>query len=207
MLLVCNPNNPTGEIFPRTQLLDWHRRLQHRGGWLIVDEAYADCVPELSLAADSACDGLIVLRSLGKFFGLAGARVGFALAAEPILRALREELGPWTLCGASRSLARAALADAPWQAEMRTQLPQRSARLRDLLQRHRLHANGGCALFQWVPTPRARAIQQALAARGIWVRGFDTPPSLRFGLPAASADWQRLDAALREVMTRERCEA
>ena len=90
VLLLCNPNNPDGRTWTPATLLDWHARLAARGGWLVVDEAYIDARPERSIAARSDRPGLIVLRSLGKFFGLAGARVGFVGCAPGLRAALRE---------------------------------------------------------------------------------------------------------------------
>ncbi|MBS7676289.1 aminotransferase class I/II-fold pyridoxal phosphate-dependent enzyme, partial [Vibrio cholerae] len=79
VLVVVNPNNPTGLSLSPQRLLDWHSRLAQRGGWLVVDEAFIDVTPDLSLASHADQVGLIVLRSFGKFFGLAGVRLGFVL--------------------------------------------------------------------------------------------------------------------------------
>jgi cobalamin biosynthetic protein CobC len=190
VLVVSNPNNPTGERVTPAELLEWHARLSERGGWLVIDEAFADCTPQNSVArftADRA--GLIVLRSLGKFFGLAGARVGFVLAARPLLNTLAEALGPWTIAGPSRTVARGALLDRAWQETTRQRLRQDSQRLADLLTRNGLPPQGGCELFQWGRTDRALEIHEHLASKGILTRHFGSVPSLRFGLPA---DWSRL---------------
>jgi cobalamin biosynthetic protein CobC len=195
-LIVINPNNPTGHCWPVATLLDWHARLAARGGWLIVDEAFMDATPEASLAPYAGRPGLILLRSLGKFFGLAGARVGF-LFAEPALQTrLKHWLGPWTLSGPSRLIARQACADTLWQQSTRASLPLAAHRLADLLQRHGLAPAGGTALFQWVVTAQSERIQASLARQGILVRRFDYPPSLRFGLPGDESDWRRLSLAL-----------
>lgn len=196
VLVVINPNNPTGRRWPVQTLLDWHSRLAARGGWLLVDEAFMDNTPDQSLAAYTERPGLIVLRSVGKFFGLAGARVGFVLATADLRDRLHAQLGPWTLSGPARHVARHALSDTPWQTAMRTGLAAESKRLAGLLCRHGLAPDGGTDLFQWVRTAAAPRIQADLAARGIWVRRFETPPSLRFGLPGAQANWQRLASAL-----------
>ncbi|MEW5973309.1 MAG: threonine-phosphate decarboxylase CobD [Pseudomonadota bacterium] len=201
VLLIINPNNPTGHAFDPARLLDWYARLAARGGWLVVDEAFVDVTPECSLAASCPKPGLVVLRSLGKFFGLAGARVGFVLAEPALLEALRERLGPWSIAHPSRHVARLALQDAPWQASARERLTLDSTRLAGLLAAHSLAPHGGCALFQWVKTPEADRIHDELAWRGILVRRFDNPASLRFGLPENEAEWQRLETALDEVMT------
>jgi cobalamin biosynthetic protein CobC len=199
VLVVINPNNPTGRRWPASTLLDWHARLSARGGWLLVDEAFMDTTPEDSLAPFTDRPGLIVLRSPGKFYGLAGARVGFVLAAAGLREALRSQLGPWTLSGPARHIARLALADRPWQESTRVSLRRASARLAALLSEHGLPPAGGSDLFQWVRTAEATRIQDRLARHGIWVRRFDAPPSLRFGLPGAEAAWTRLESGLRSL--------
>jgi cobalamin biosynthetic protein CobC len=196
VVIVCNPNNPTGDRFSPFELLEWHSRLSRRGGWLVIDEAFADSTPEISLARFTDREGLIVLRSLGKFFGLAGARVGFVLAQQTLLSALKEWLGPWTISGPSRWVARGALRDRDWHAVTRLRLKTDSQRLSSLLTCHGLQPAGGCDLFQWVPAPRSGEVHEALARRGILTRYFRQAPSLRFGLPGASEDWERLEVAL-----------
>jgi cobalamin biosynthetic protein CobC len=201
VLVVCNPNNPSGERISPSELLEWHARLSARGGWLVVDEAFADSTPETSVTRFAEREGLIVLRSLGKFFGLAGARVGFVFSTAPLLDALAAWLGPWTLAGPSRLVAQVALTDRVWQDTTRERLRNDSLRLAELLARHDLQPAGGCELFQWVCTSRAPEIYEALARQGVLTRRFDSPPSLRFGLPATAEDWQRLDGAL-QIMRR-----
>jgi cobalamin biosynthetic protein CobC len=198
VLVLANPNNPTGHCFEPRTLLAMHDRLPP-GGWLVVDEAFVDATPAASLAGHGARPGLIVLRSLGKFFGLAGARVGFVLAANDLLQALADALGPWPLAGPSRLIAAAALADRAWQDAARARLIRDGARLGALLERNGLRPAGGCALFQWVATGQAAALHGALARRGILTRLFEDPPSLRFGLPGNEDAWRRLDAALTDV--------
>lgn len=190
--VACNPNNPTGQYYGRDELLDRAAHVR----WLVVDEAFLDATPEVSLIGCGA-KNLIVLRSLGKFFGLAGARVGFACAAPALLERLAEALGPWAVSHPARWAARRALADRDWQAVQRARLVGASQRLAGLLAC--LGVPTGSALFQYVVTPRAAALFEALARRGILVRLFDNPAALRFGLPAAEANWQRLAAALKEI--------
>lgn len=195
VLVVCNPNNPTGERFEPERLLDWHARLAARDGWLIVDEAFVDATPAASLVPFAARPGLVVLRSLGKFFGLAGARVGFAFAAGAMLHALREELGPWSVAGPAQFAARAALEDRAWQAGTRAALAESQQRLRTLLARSGIAARG-TALFQWWQHARAAELHRALARQAIWTRWVPEGGGLRFGLPGDEAQWQRLARAL-----------
>ncbi|UTW08520.1 threonine-phosphate decarboxylase CobD [Pseudomonas benzenivorans] len=200
VLLLINPNNPSGQRFASEQLLAWHARLAARGGWLLVDEAFIDCTPQHSLAAYSDLPGLIVLRSFGKFFGLAGIRLGFVLAEPALLKRLDELLGPWTVNGPARAVATALLRDRQGQRAQRERLLADGRRLGELLGAHGLPPSGGCALFQCCVYPRAQQLHAFLAAHGILTRLFDSPPSLRFGLPADEPGWTRLEQALGRFM-------
>jgi len=197
VLIVCNPNNPSGERIDTAQLLEWHANLGARGGWLIVDEAYIDATPEASLAVHAVRPGLVVLRSLGKFFGLAGARVGFVFAGADVLRALQDELGPWTVSGPAQFVSCAALSDRIWQARTRAALTQAGRRLNALLARVGIAAQG-TALFQWWQDKRARELHRDLARQAILTREFRgiEPGGIRFGLPGVEEEWQRLEQAL-----------
>jgi len=200
VVVLIHPNNPGGERFDRAELLALHASLSARGGWLVLDEAFMDVTPEHSLCDVADRDGLIVLRSVGKFFGLAGARAGFVCAAPALLDALHEQLGPWTLSGPTRQVLREALADRAWQAWARTHLREQGERLARLLVTRGLPPDGGCALFQWCRCDDVSALHAALARRGVLVRLFDTPSSLRFGLPGDEAAFERLDRALDEAL-------
>lgn len=197
VLVVCNPNNPTGDRVAVSQLLEWHAELASRGGWLVIDEAYMDVTPEQSLASFCGCPGLIVLRSLGKFFGLAGARVGFVLADALLLRALEAEQGPWAVAGPAGFAAQAALSDSAWQGAAREALVRSSAHLNGLLASFGIMATG-TALFQWWRDSRAGELHEALARHAILTRPFQQreQESIRFGLPGTDAEWKRLEQAL-----------
>lgn len=199
VLVLIHPNNPSGHRFNHECLLRWHAQLAARKGWLVVDEAFMDATPEHSLAEFSFYPGLIVLRSLGKFFGLAGARVGFVCAAPEMLRRIESQLGPWTVCGPARYVATRALQDTPWQTITRERLLREVSRLTQYLSVQGWAPSGGTALFQWVVTPFASRLHEALARRGLFTRLFTEPASLRLGLPATEAQWQRLESALAEV--------
>jgi len=198
-VIVANPNNPTAQSLSAARLLDWHAQLASRGGTLIVDEAFADAAPGASLAAHANRPGLVVLRSIGKFFGLAGVRAGFVLAEAAFTATLRDALGAWTVSGPARHAVMAALADRDWQDTTRTRLAADAERLADLVraQRFTVHAT---PLFAWSADDRASALHDALARRGIWTRYFATPSSIRFGLPANEAEWTRLADALCECI-------
>ncbi|MCK9797522.1 threonine-phosphate decarboxylase CobD [Pseudomonas sp. MAFF 302030] len=196
VLVVVNPNNPTGLSLSPQRLLDWHARLAQRGGWLVVDEAFMDNTPHLSLAAHTQQVGLIVLRSFGKFFGLAGVRLGFVLAERKLLRLLAEQVGPWAVSGPTRVLGQACLRDTEGQRRQRLRTEEASLRLAQMLAQNGLKPHGGCALFQWLIHADAERLHEFLAQRGILLRLFVHNSSLRFGLPADEADWARLEQAL-----------
>lgn len=195
VLLICNPNNPTGQVFKPETLLKWHTQLAKKGGWLMVDEAFMDCTPEYSLAKFSPLPNLIILRSIGKFFGLAGARVGFVIAEKTVLDKLENSLGPWPIASPARFIATHALQNTAWQAATRLSLTQQSVRLNTLLKQHGLPPQGNSTLFQWLPHHNAQAVHQHLAQQGIWIRLFTDWNALRFGLPPETG-WGRLEAAL-----------
>jgi len=204
VLIIVNPNNPTGYYFDPKTLLLWHRYLVARGGWLVVDEGFIDATPHLSLARHCPRPGLIVLRSLSKFFGLAGLRMGFVLAEKELLQLLNAYLGPWSVSNPARWIARQALADFSWQSEAATQLEDATIRLEALLTEYDLTPTGGTHLFQWVKTPNAKALHRALARRGILVRLYNAPLSLRFGIPGNERQWQRLESGLRKITVNQR---
>lgn len=196
VLVVCNPNNPTGVRIAPEQLLAWAEKLAARGGWLVVDEAFGDTENAPSLGRHTGQPGLIVLRSVGKFFGLAGLRLGFVAADPALLNALAAMLGPWTVSGPAQQVALAALSDTGWQQAMRAQLQLEGERLRCLLAQHAI-ASSGCALFQWWAEARAEDFHRHMAERGIWVRLFrHAARGIRLGLPPTEPAWQQLEQAL-----------
>lgn len=196
VVVVCNPNNPTGAAVAPEILLDWSKRLAARGGWLVVDEAFGDVSPQTSVAPWSDRPGMIVLRSVGKFFGLAGLRLGFVAAEEKLLAQLAECIGPWSISGPAQDIGGTALRDRDWQHATRTQLAQSGGRLHGLLKKYAIAATG-CALFQWWPESRPEAFHAQMAQHGIWVRLFvEKARGIRLGLPPDEAGWQRLEQAL-----------
>jgi cobalamin biosynthetic protein CobC len=198
VVVVCNPNNPTGAMVPRDELLRWAALLAARGGWLVVDEAFADMDNAHSVAGQSDRPGLIVLRSVGKFFGLAGVRLGFVAAHAALLQALDEELGPWQVGGPAQLIGKAALLDHAWQGHARAALHAGGRRLDELLAAHGI-ASSGTSLFRWWAERAPEAFHEHMARRGIWVRLFrEGPRGIRIGLPPDDAAWSRLARALEE---------
>ena len=212
VVILCQPNNPSGECIEPTRVEQMTRTLARRSRWLLIDEAYADAAPETSVLPHIAAEDwpcVIVLRSLGKFFGLAGARAGFAISAPEVIAALRDELGPWPLSGPARVAALHALRNTAWQIEARRFLHDMTQQLDACLVARLGVTPSGTALFRWFAFDEANALHEHLARLGILVRMFAAPcsalpsdhrglPSLRIGLPADETQLARLDRALEQ---------
>jgi cobalamin biosynthesis protein CobC len=199
VIIVVNPNNPDGYQHAPKDLKRLAQRQAEKGGWLIVDEAFCDVIPELSLASAVGLPGLIILRSFGKFYGLAGLRLGFALTDIVVAERLSTFLGPWAVSTPAIIIGEAALSEDKWMTITRQQLLLASNRLDEILRASNMEVVGGTSLFRLVATKQAKAIYQILAQCGIMVRQFQYDPNwLRFGLPGSEKDWQRLEAALRQ---------
>ena len=196
LVVVVNPNNPDGRLLGRDALLDLADPLAP--GLLVVDEAFMDvALPEASVAFAVARPNLVVLRSFGKFFGLAGVRLGFALAAPDIASQLRAALGPWAVSGPALAIGSAALTDAAWIAQTRRHLAAAAQRLDTLVMTAGLDVAGGTSLFRLVRTPSAADLFDRLGRAGLFVRRFAEQPAwLRFGLPGDEPQWRRLTDAL-----------
>jgi cobalamin biosynthetic protein CobC len=195
--IVVNPNNPDGRVTPRAELLELHRRLMPRGGVLIVDEAFADFDGEGESLAPVLPAGAVVLRSFGKSFGLAGLRLGFAIASAEIVGQLRAALGPWPVSGPAIAIGTKALADLAWTDAMRDRLGLEAVRLDKLVEGAGWRVLGGTRLFRLAARSDAGAGFERLMAAGILARPFaDAPDRLRFGIPGDESAWRRLAAAL-----------
>jgi cobalamin biosynthetic protein CobC len=198
LAIVTNPNSPDGRLIEREALLALAAKLRARGGVLVVDEAFMDVGPPgFSLAGDVGRGSLIVLRSFGKFFGLAGLRLGFALLDQPSALRLAATLGPWAVSGPALAIGALALADMPWIEATRHRLVAAAGRLDRILIGAGLGIPGGTTLFRLVRTPAANDLFQHLGRAGILVRNFPHHATwLRFGLPAHEEEWQRLQIAM-----------
>lgn len=194
--VIVNPNNPDGLVCTPADLLARARQV----GTLIVDEAFADMTPEISLCPHALPENVVVLRSFGKFFGLAGLRLGFAVGAPAMMDRVSSMLGPWAVSGPAQHLGALALDDTGWISSMKQTLHDDCAQVRKILNGNGLTDLMGTDLFQTARTPGARTIHESLASAHIWTRVFDTwPDHIRFGIPGTDAGFDRLDAALRKV--------
>ena len=171
VVVVTNPNNPDGRVIASSTLLNLADKLAARGV-LVVDEAFADAQPEASLAGNVGREGLIVLRSFGKFYGLAGLRLGFALAPKRVADEISVKLGPWSVAGPAIAISGEALADETWHTETRLNLAEAVKRLDNLLGSAGLTVAGGTPLFRFVTDPRSAGAFESLGRSGILVRHF-----------------------------------
>jgi cobalamin biosynthesis protein CobC len=198
LVFIANPNNPDGRLFARNDLLALGRKLHARGGLLVVDEAFIDVGPaDASLAAELSAGNVVVLRSFGKFFGLAGVRLGFALAAPKVAARLSAMLGPWAVSGPALAIGAKALADAAWIRKTRVRLGGSAKKLDSLLTKSGLDILGGTNLFRLARADAASELFDHLGRAGILVRRFSEQASwLRFGLPPNARAWRGLQIAL-----------
>lgn len=193
LAVVVNPNNPDGR---RTtpEMLD---RLAGRVGLLIIDESFADAEPGLSFAPRLEHDTVVVLRSFGKFYGLAGLRLGFALANGELADHLADQAGPWPVSGPAIDIGCVALADHAWQARTAVMLQSAASRLDALAAGPGWRLAGGTPLFRTYEVPGALAAREALAAHRVWSRIFAYSDTwIRLGLPFGEAGWAQLTKAL-----------
>ncbi|HWM68100.1 MAG TPA: aminotransferase class I/II-fold pyridoxal phosphate-dependent enzyme [Steroidobacteraceae bacterium] len=199
-VIVVNPNNPDGRVIGRERLRQLHDLVASRGGVLVVDEAFAEVTPQASvadIAGTSEAEHLVVLRSFGKFYGLAGLRLGFVVGSPLVAARVRGVIGDWPVSVDALAAGLAAYADHPWADRMRLQLAAAARRLDGLLSRHGFEVVGGTSLYRLVRAGDAPVRFERLAAAGILTRPFQHDATLlRFGLPGAPEGWRRLTEAL-----------
>lgn len=197
VMVVVNPNNPDGRRWPKAGLREAAELLARGGGWLVVDEAFADLEDDVDSLAPALPESAIVLRSFGKTYGLAGLRLGFAVASRGVADALRRALGPWAVSGPAIAIGKAALADRGWKAAAAAARAADARRLDALMAGVADRVVGGTRLFRLYELAGAPALFRHLGGSGIWTRRFqDDPSRLRLGLPASPSAWRRLEAAL-----------
>ena len=193
LAIVVNPNNPDGRSHSPTELL----ALLPRVGRLVIDESFVDAVPQLSLAPEADRPGLLILRSFGKFYGLAGLRLGFAIGHAADVDRLAVISGPWPISGAAIAIGCRALRDDAWGESTSARLAKDCARLDEMARARGWRLIGGAPLFRLYETPDALTAQEKLARGQIWSRVFAQKPTwLRLGLPGGEAEWRRLAEAL-----------
>ncbi|MEM1110495.1 MAG: threonine-phosphate decarboxylase [Pseudomonadota bacterium] len=188
-LVLIQPNNPSGLLLSIDHVLDCASRLTD-GGCVVADEAFIDTSPGQSLlraGGDHWPHNLIVLRSFGKFFGLAGLRLGFIFAAPERLAAIRRLQGPWAVNGPAQWVAQQALKDVAWQTQARLGLEQNSAMMQRQLEP--LFVRLGATLVArtsffhsyLMSAQNGHALADQLAEQGILVRVIDENEGLTKG--------------------------
>lgn len=188
--VVVHPNNPTGA---------WHDAETLTAPLVVIDESFADVAPDRSLIRLADQPGRVVLKSFGKFWGLAGLRLGFAIAHPDTIARLAGWLGPWPVSGPALSIGAAALSDTQWARDTRTRLNEDAARLDALMLRAGARLTGGTSLFRLYEVNDAAAWQDHLARAHVWSRIFPYSQTLlRLGLPHPGR-WAQLDSALRTI--------
>ena len=198
-ILLANPTNPDGRLMAAGEVFALAEVVSRAGGWLVVDEAFIDAHDAASVVPLlTGSEPVVVLRSFGKFFGLAGLRLGFAVGPHAIITAWRGVIGSWPLSAAAIGIGAAAYADRTWIEQMKVQLAERALAFDQVLRRHGLEPLGHCPLFRLVKGDAASRFNR-LAGRGILTRPFDYDAQwLRFGVPM-DADLTRVDEALGDV--------
>lgn len=193
LVIVVNPNNPDGRRYAPKDLL----ALLPRVGHLVIDESFVDAVPEISLASEAGRPGLLILRSFGKFYGLAGLRLGFAIGHADDIAKLAAASGPWPVSGAAIAIGCRALRDDAWARATSARLARDCLRLDEMAQGQGCRLVGGAPLFRLYETPDALGAREKLARGQIWSRVFAQNPTwLRLGLPGVEAEWSRLAEVL-----------
>ena len=196
VLILVNPTNPSTESFTPETVMSWHQKLADHKGCLIIDEAFMDATPEQSVIRKIPKPGLIVLRSIGKFFGLAGVRLGFVWAENEILEQLASKQDDWSVSHPARWAGTVALRDTTWQQQQQKRLFLTSERLKLLLENKFQTRVVHTALFAYFKHENAQSCHRELAENGVLIRLFERPSALRFGLLAYDEQWQCLEGAL-----------
>ena len=182
-----HPNNPDGRL--------WDAPFEPNS-LTIIDESFCDTTPDLSHVNLCAEPGTLILKSFGKFWGLAGVRLGFAIGTPDLIEKLARTLGPWPVSGPALAIGTRALTDETWASETRARLEHDAQRLDNLLISRGAEIIGGTPLFRLYQVDNAAAWQSRLAASHIWSRFFPYSDTwLRLGLPA-HADWSRLETSV-----------
>ena len=197
VVIAIQPGNPTGHINPPQ---DWDGlidELAGRDGLLVVDEAYIDLMPDNSLLSRGGRKGLLVIRSFGKFYGLAGLRLGAAVGHADDIHTLKQIMGPWAVSTPALEIGLKAMTDRAWANQQRQRLASDMARLTAMMTEAGLTPYGGTDLYLLIQDNDAKTLHQHLARHGIWTRVFTYNPEwIRFGLPAHEGEWNRLQSAL-----------
>ncbi len=203
VMVIVNPNNPDGLLWTLSEITKLASQRTEQGRWLVIDEAFADLDTTLSSSALAQNYNVIVVRSFGKFFGLAGVRLGAICASSDIVQALTDRLGPWAVSGPALAIAAKAYGDFQWHSDTRRNLARQASRLRAILQTVPGHRVSGTDLFLLLDSKQAPRLFDNLAKSGIYVRRFAYNPRwLRFGIPENDTVLSRIEAVFTQTFHR-----
>lgn len=201
VVVIVNPNNPDGRVSKQGALKKLAGELASRGGILVIDEAFVDVMPEVSFVPLEPMDNVIILRSIGKFFGLAGVRLGFAVGPNRLLDPLRQSLGAWAVSGPAIAIGTQILNDTDWQEQTRSVLRLQAEQHLELYKSYNVKVVGGTQLFQLIEFDDARKVHHELAKRAVWTRLFDYNVKwLRVGLCKTKTDLHQFADRLETVL-------
>ena len=195
--VLANPNNPDGRETPRDDIFGFVRSQRHR--LVIIDEAFADMRQDLSMVGAAGMEpNLVVMRSFGKFFGLAGLRLGFVFAEPALAKVLSDRLGPWAVSGPALAIAAHAFSRLDLINELRNKLDKAHAMTRSALKMASVPIVGETALFFYCEVGDGAAVRDLLASHKLLVRAFDhSPTRIRIGLVPDELSAVRLRETLR----------
>lgn len=202
--VLINPNNPTAHLLSRETLLEIAQQLRQQSAWLIVDEAFIDTQPDSSVITNRG-DNVIVLRSVGKFFGLAGLRVGAVIASNQLLEQCKQILPPWALNYPARFITKQALQDRRWIEQTTLQLIEQSQKLANVCKQTllvnfnspvKINKSDFFVTLIFGKQRETLHIHHCLCEQGIYTRLLDNKSGIRIGLPNNTHEyWQRLEHA------------
>ena len=211
-VIIVNPGNPSGQLLSKAELLELREILTQQNTWLIIDEAFIDATPSASLLTQSNLSNLLVLRSVGKFFGLPGIRAGFLFGDPQFLPHIQPYIGPWSLSGPAQFICEQALLDTPWQQKQIQRLDSNNQKLTELLQQlnlqnvtlNTLTLNTQCKMFVSITSAddsQLTSIYHQACLNGLLLRLFPKEKLLRIGHPSTDQEWDRLDSFLSSINT------
>lgn len=197
-VILANPNNPDGRIYTSQELLKLAVQLSERNGYLVVDEAFmAIDDPNSLLNEVDATTNVVILRSIGKFFGLAGIRLGFVFSSEKFRAKLAAYLGPWAVTGPALAIADHIFANRFIANELKQKISVRHQQMGEILEQSGLQIVGKNDLFFLIRHPKANALHISLKQQKVLTRIFDYNSDwIRIGLTANSNEDERLLKAI-----------
>lgn len=200
-IIAVQPGNPMGHCASPDAWLELMEKAAAHKVMIIMDEAFIDLMPEQSLVPYLGRKGLIVIRSFGKFYGLAGVRLGAAIGHPDDITALEDLLGPWPVSAMAVQFAAEAMSDHGWADDQRDWCATQMASLKKELMARGITIIGGTDLYVLIEIEDAKTLQDKLARAGFWTRIFEHYPNwMRLGLARDDAATTRFLKALDKAL-------